>query len=97
MDAVDIKLNDEAAFDEAVCGKDSLPSGSDLQIITKDVATTGGNPGLVFTFTVRLPDGSLARAQATMTYGNFQTLAAALRGRYGPGGFLDLQRQGGAH
>ena len=35
-------------------------------------ATQGGRPGVVVTFSVRLPDGSFARAQAVTTLANFE-------------------------
>lgn len=71
-------LDDPAAFDRFV--HEGLPEGQDLTLAIKARATAGGRPAVVLTWTVRLPDGSTARAQAVTTAGAFLALAAAVRG-----------------
>jgi hypothetical protein len=74
---------DPEAFDAAVHGRPGevvLPEGGDLAFVFKPNATEGGNPGLVVTFTVQLPDGTTARAQAVTTLANFELAAGIVRG-----------------
>lgn len=84
MEHVQIKLGDDAVFDE--CVHNALPEGGDLMMVTKDNATKGGRPAVCLTFTVQLPGGTLARAQTVVTGRNFALMAAAFRGRYGSEG-----------
>jgi hypothetical protein len=82
MEAVDVALSAEK-FDAAVHGNGVdpvLPECGDLAFYFKPNATAGGRPALVITFGVRLPDGSLARAQAVTTLNNFEAVAALVRG-----------------
>lgn len=81
MEAVTILLDKPAEFDQAV--REGLKEGSDLQFITKDEATASGKPAVVITFTVQLPDGTLARAQCVSTAASIQMVGRALYGRYG--------------
>lgn len=71
-------------YDKAIKGglddKPVLPECGDLSFYVKPAATTGGKAGVAITFTVRLPDGSMARAQATTTATLIEMLAGALRG-----------------
>lgn len=74
---------DAAKFDEAVRGtpgKPVLPEGGDLAVYFRRAVTSEGRSGCVFTFTVQLPDGSLARAQAVATLRHIDMLAACVRG-----------------
>ena len=89
MEHIELKLADEPLYDELV--HQSLRQASDIRIVTKDSGTAAGKPVVVIAFDVQLPDGSIARAQATTTYGCLDMALAALRGRYGPGGSLELQ------
>lgn len=69
MESIDCRLSPEM-FDKAVHGGIDHPvlkEGGDLAVYIKPNATVGGNPMAVFTFTVQLPDGSLARAQCATT------------------------------
>jgi hypothetical protein len=86
MEGVRIRLNDPDLFDGLCRGKDSLPSGDDFTLVTKDIGTDQGNPVALLAFTVQLPDGSLKIAQYTLTGRLFAQMAVAMRGRYGPGG-----------
>jgi hypothetical protein len=82
MERSDVALSAEQ-FDAAVHGDGVvpvLPEGGDLAFYFKPGATAGGKPGVVVTFTVRLPDGSEARAQAVTTLANFETVFACVRG-----------------
>ena len=81
MEMVRVVLDNDAEYDDAV-GR-GLPECGDLEIITKDKGTRDGNPVAVITFSVRLPDGSSARAQAVTTVNNLQMALGALDGRYG--------------
>lgn len=78
--------NSAVLFDRAVHGGldgetiPVLPDGGDLAVFVKPNATVGGRPGVVVTFTVRLPDGTMARAQSVTTLANFENVFAAIRG-----------------
>lgn len=71
-------------FDKAVHGglddNPVLPEGRDLAIYVKPKATEGGKAGVVITFTVQLPDGTLARAQAVTTATILEDVSAVIRG-----------------
>jgi hypothetical protein len=69
---------DDERFDAAV--HDGLPEGGDLEAIVKDGATIDGAPAVCFTFTVELPDGTLARAQSVTTARLVCALGAAIKG-----------------
>jgi hypothetical protein len=89
MESVDVALSAEK-FDAAVHGNGVdpvLPECGDLAFYVKSNATDGGKPAVVVTFTVRLPDGSLAKAQAVTTLANFETVCACVRG-WKSGGYL---------
>lgn len=77
-------LLDSDLFDKAVHGGldelPVLPEAGDLAIYAKPNATVNGNGMVVFTFTVQLPDGSMARAQATTTAKLLRTVGAAVAG-----------------
>lgn len=82
MEHITCKLDPEA-FDAAVHGRPGegvLPEAGDLAIIFKPRVTEGGKPGLAVTFTVQLPDGTPARAQAVTTLSNFELVAGIVRG-----------------
>lgn len=76
--------NNAEKYDKAVHGGlDSfkvLAEGGDLAIYIKPRATVDGNPGAVITFTVMLPDGSRARAQAATTVANLMAAARVFQG-----------------
>lgn len=80
MEQIAIKLDDKEAFDRNL--QNSLPDGGDLKIITKDNATVGGNPAVMLIFSVRLPDGSLRKAQTVTTMKLLRTVLRALDGKY---------------
>lgn len=76
---------DAGKFDEAVRGglPDGLPvlqEGRDLAVYVKPGATAGGKAAAVLTFTVQLPDGSFARAQAVTTLALLESLGMAAKG-----------------
>lgn len=83
MEHVVCELNAEK-FNKAVHGgldkNPVLKEGGDLAIYVKPKATVNGNPMAVLTFTVQLPDGSLARAQCSTTYTLLMTAFGCLRG-----------------
>lgn len=81
MEKFGIQLNDAQSFDAVLKG--SLPDGGDVTLITKDNATTGGNPAVMLTFSVQLPDGSMAIAQTVTTLRNFLAAAQVLKSKYG--------------
>jgi len=83
MEKVRLLLNDVAEYDKVIAN--SLPEGGDLRIITKDVGMESGRASALFCFTVQLPDGTKATAQAAVTVNTLQTLAAGLNGRYEDG------------
>lgn len=92
MECIRLYLGSKEEYDRGVHGS-KQPGGlpvlaemGDLKIATLDDATVTKKPGAVLYFTVRLPDGTKAQAQAVTTVGLLATLAAALRGRYGLGG-----------
>lgn len=93
MEKIEVLLDDGTgrAFDAALQG--TLPEAGDLCIITKDRATEGGNPGALLTFTVGLPDGKFARAQAVATVKNLILALDVLRVKYEGFGPLDLSRR----
>lgn len=69
MESIDCRLSAEM-YDKAVNGGIDHPvlsESGDLAFYVKPNATTGGKPGVVITFSVQLPDGTMARAQATTT------------------------------
>ncbi len=82
MERIDVSLSPEK-FDAAVHGDGVvpvLPEKGDLAFYFKRGVTQGGKPGVVVTFTVVLPDGSEARAQAVTTLANFENVFACVRG-----------------
>lgn len=97
MEYITVRLGDSDAFDEVIRRPGALRECGDLTLITKDVATVSGKPGVRITFTVVMPDGTHQPVQCTTTYNALEMAMAALRGRYGPGGFLDMRRESGAH
>lgn len=77
-------IDDAQKFDKAVHG--GLPEAGDLKFIHKPYATTGGKGAVCVTFTVQLPSGELATAQAVTTVNNLIAVGDAMRGykeRYG--------------
>lgn len=97
MEHIAVHLGDDALYDDTVRGPGALRECGDLKLVTKDIGTVQGMPVVAITFTVQLPDGSLRPVQCTTTYNALEMAIAALRGRYGPGGFLDTRRSSGAH
>lgn len=93
MEHIELRLADDRLYDELV--HQGLAQASDIRIVSKDSGTVSGKPVVVIAFDVQLPDGSIARAQATTTYRCLDMALSALRGRYGPGGFLE--RKGAKH
>jgi hypothetical protein len=83
MNAISLLLGQDAEFDKAIRGPNTLPDRGDLKIITKDKGTEGGNPIAVLTFTVQLPDGKEYKAQTVTTVRLLLSVLAGLRGRYG--------------
>lgn len=81
MEAISVILDNSEEFDKAVQG--GLPDAGDVRMISKSGLTREGNPGVVITFTVQLPDQELAQAKSVVTLRQFLMAAAALRGRHG--------------
>lgn len=71
-------LLDDAAFDRFV--HEGLPEGQDLTVAVKAKATAQGKPAVVVSWTVRLPDGTVARVQAVTTAAAFLALALGVKG-----------------
>ncbi len=71
-------------FDKAVHGGldqlPTLPDGGDLALYVKPKATQSGKAGVVLTFTVQMPDGSMARVQTVTTAALLEQAGAACRG-----------------
>lgn len=92
QESLTIILGKNEAFDSLVHGiKDprippTIPQASAVTIATKDHATMNGKPGAVIAFEVNVPGMGNRMVQATVTVALLATMAAALRGRYGPGG-----------
>jgi hypothetical protein len=80
MEGIQTKMNDAARFDAVL--KESLADGGDLEIVTKDGATESGRAGVMLTFSVQLPDGSLARAQTVVTARLFLMAALIVATKY---------------
>lgn len=81
-DMIRLVLDDGSGmhYDSALFG--TLQQAGDPSFISKDNATKGGNPMLLITFPVKLPDGSIRQAQAAMTVRNFLQTAAGIVGKY---------------
>ena len=101
MEHVKLELNGEK-FDKAIHGGLDglrvLPECGDLQAFVKPNATVGGKPMVVFTFTVVLPDGTRARAQATTTLAIFDLMRQGVQGWENAGVFQpegESRRTGG--
>ena len=89
MNNIDCQLSPEM-FDRAVHGgidHPVLPENGDLAVYIKPHATVGDRPMVAITFTVQLPDGSLARAQAVTTLALFDLVFACIEG-WRQGGYL---------
>lgn len=71
-------------FDQALRGglddRRVLRECADLAIYFKPGATESGKAGAVITFTVLLPDGTFARAQAVTTAAMLESVGIAVRG-----------------
>lgn len=76
---------DDKRFDEVVHA--GLPEGQDVEFVVRDAATSEGWPSVAITFTVQLPDGTVARAQTVATARIMMAVGDAVRGRCG---FLGL-------
>lgn len=85
MEALKIKLNNVKRFDEII--KASLPEDGDMEIITKDAGMVTGRGIVMVTFTVRLPDGTKARAQSVTSLRMFKSMADAINATYDNDGF----------
>lgn len=81
MEAVKIRLADDALYDELV--HSGLRDNADLTVVTKDHATEAGRPAVCLSFTVEMPDKSFKRVQTVVTGRLFAGICAAFRGRYG--------------
>lgn len=83
MEGIKCHLNSEE-FDKAVHGglddRPVLPECGDLAVYIKPDATVEHNPMAVITFMVQLPDGTLARVQATTTLVLLEAVFACIRG-----------------
>lgn len=79
MEAVNIVFNDET-FDRLV--HEALPQASTVTFAVKESATVSGRAGVVVAFDVQLPDGTMRRAQATLTLRSLQTVLGGIVQRY---------------
>lgn len=85
MERIEVQLNQPDLFDRAVHGDDqirALPSGTYLQIITKDGGMASGAACAVVTFTTEGPDGKIYRAQFSTSVRLLKASLAILDGRY---------------
>lgn len=84
MEHIEVTLNNQAAFDQAVHGDASLMERGDLEFITIDNGTENGRPAVVITFSVRLPNNEGGyRAQIVTTVRLLNMALSAIKGRYG--------------
>jgi len=81
MESVAIRF-DDAAFDRVVHNSLALREGGDVCFVVKDHATTGGKPAVVITFSVALPNGEIATAQAVITGELLIVAGRAMEGRF---------------
>lgn len=89
MEVITVQLNKPEEFERLRIGTDGakvLPEGCDLQFVTKDGATDEGAAAVIIAFSVQLPDGRIARAQAVTTVKLLLQTARILRARYGDDG-----------
>lgn len=86
MEMVRLQLGQDDLFDQSVHG--GLPEGGDLTFVTKDHGTVERWAAVCITWTVRLPDGTPARAQCVTTVRALVAALAGLRGRYGDEGIV---------
>jgi hypothetical protein len=89
MENIKIRLNDVAEYDRRI--KSSLPEGGDIAFITKDAATESGRAGVMISFTVELPGGGKAIAQAVTTVKLLRGVLAGIAGRYDDEGYLNVE------
>ena len=87
MERLNVKL-DPDKYDEYCRKENTLPECRDLEILVKPKCTPTGQAGIMITFTVELPDGSKARAQAT-TLENLFVAAGKCVEAYRQGGHLE--------
>lgn len=80
MEAMNIVF-DGAEFDRLV-HDGSLQQASTVTVAVKNGATVSGLPGVVIAFDVGLPDGTVKRAQATVTLRQLRLLLKAIDARY---------------
>lgn len=85
MEKLEIKINKAERYDEVI--KDSLPECGDMEIVTKDAAMVSGRAGVMVTFRVELPDGTLKRVQSVTPMRAFRAMALALSTTYDDDGF----------
>ena len=71
-----LAFDNEARYREVLA--EALPESGDLEIITLRSATQAGNTGVMLTFTVKLPNGSMQRVQAVTTMKLFTNAARAI-------------------
>lgn len=81
METVNICINSKEEFDKAVHGSNSLQSGDDLSIITKDGAMESGRAGAVITFSCFVHNEQY-RAQYSVSVRHLKMILAALTGAY---------------
>lgn len=75
---------DGEEFDKAIRtqpgGPPVLSEGGDVAFYFKNDATSGGKPGCCIAFTVQLPDGTFAKAQAVLTLALLDMVGMCVRG-----------------
>lgn len=60
-----------------------------VRLVASDRPSHGTAATVAITFPVQMPDGSVRQAECRTTYAALEIALGALRGRYGPGGFMD--------
>lgn len=70
------------AYDTLLRAPGVLKDLGDLHVVVKEKATVQGNPSLLLTFTVVLPNGHRAPVQTVCTLRNFLNAAQILRAKY---------------
>ena len=80
MESIDLKIANSERFDEILeeSRRDGLPECADLEIVTKELATTGGRSAVVLTWTVE-DAGSLCRVQCVTTVNALATALGPLQ------------------
>lgn len=78
VEHLNLVLDGGETFDRLL--REGLPEGGDLTVAAKPYATQQHSTAVLLSWTVKLPDGSLARVQAVTTAACFMAAARGLSG-----------------